>query len=513
MLKKEAISEIIIKKYGIIKYTKHSLYLKNGVENMSVNYKDIDILLEKIGRMLSKYENMSDDEKIRHMISDKLMFDSEISSQIKSGYNSLIELVREWEHIKSLKGENAYFGDLTMEIQAMINLYELHFNEDKKDLQRARYNLETNNTIFRVLDYVLNENNSHELAIEKNSKILQLNCSLFIINYYFEKIRDELIYVMQQDLSNIDNEMISLCNRYNNDSKIIQLMYEVLIQNFSAIKKEYKPKSRAIGNFLRTKDVVGDRNSIPNDSLFILLRNCASHGEFYPDVEQQTVEAINTKKNNIVVRNIIFDEIISYAKDVSNLFNDDKVRLFRELLFSYNLTETINSIKNTINNDEILKQFGVLLMFNLIQYNNEHYFSRLIENNETSDYLDSVNIKDYFSSSFNMAEKSTFEFMQVIKNAIGHMNIEFDGSTITFTHRLKNESISSSIVRMYEFILSSGICDLAMSTNFYVRLRAEKARLFTKLYENTKIVSHKEELCDINDYKVNNNNNNIEIRR
>ena len=46
-----------------------------------------------------------------------------------------------------------------------------------------------------------------------------------------------------------------------------------------------------------------------------------------------------------------------------------------------------------------------------------------------------------------------------------------------------------------------------------VRLRAEKARLFTKLYENTKIVSHKEELCDINDYKVNNNNNNIEIRR
>lgn len=513
MFKKEAISEIIIKKYGIIKYTKHSLYLKNGVENMSVNYKDIDILLEKIGRMLSKYENMSDDEKIRHMISDKLMFDSEISSQIKSGYNSLIELVREWEHIKSLKGENAYFGDLTMEIQAMINLYELHFNEDKKDLQRARYNLETNNTIFRVLDYVLNENNSHELAIEKNSKILQLNCSLFIINYYFEKIRDELIYVMQQDLSNIDNEMISLCNRYNNDSKIIQLMYEVLIQNFSAIKKEYKPKSRAIGNFLRTKDVVGDRNSIPNDSLFILLRNCASHGEFYPDVEQQTVEAINTKKNNIVVRNIIFDEIISYAKDVSNLFNDDKVRLFRELLFSYNLTETINSIKNAINNDEILKQFGVLLMFNLIQYNNEHYFSRLIENNETSDYLDSVNIKDYFSSSFNMAEKSTFEFMQVIKNAIGHMNIEFDGSTITFTNRLKNESISSSIVRMYEFILSSDICDLAMSTNFYVRLRAEKARLFTKLYENTKIVSHKEELCDINDYKVNNNNNNIEIRR
>lgn len=476
---------------------------------MSVNYKDIDILLEKIGRMLSKYENMPDDEKIRQMISDKLMFDSEMTTQIKSGYNSLIELVKEWEHLKSLKGENAYFGNLTIEAQAMIKLYELHCDEDKKDLQRAKYNLETNNTIFRILDYVLNGNDSHELALEQNSKLLKLNCSQFIINYYFEKIRDELIHVMQQDLSNVESEMIALCNRYNNNPKIIQLMFEVLIQNFSTIKNEYKPKSRAIGAFLRAKGVVGDRNTIPNDSIFILLRICASHGEFYPDVEQEMVEAINTKSNNTVTRNIPFDEIISYAKDVSNLFNDDKMGLFRELLLSDNLTETINTIKDTNSNDEILKQFGVLLMFNLIQYNNEQYFIRLSENSETSDYLDSVNIKEYFSSSFNKDEKSTYEFMEVIKNAIGHMNIEFDGSTITFINRLKNESVSSSIVKMYDFILSSSICDLAMSTNFYVRLRAEKARLLTSLYENTKIVNHKEELYDINDYKINDYYNNI----
>lgn len=479
---------------------------------MSVNYKDIDILIEKIDRMLSKYQNMPDDEKIRQMISDKLIFDSEMTTQIKSGYNSLIELVKEWEHLKSLslKGENAYFGYLTIEVQAMIKLYELHCNEDKKDLQRAKYNLETNNTIFRILDYFLNGNDSHELALEQNSKLLKLNCSQFIINYYFEKIRDELVHVMQQDLSNVESEMIALCNRYNNNPKIIQLMFEVLIQNFSTIKNAYKPKSRAIGAFLRAKGVVGDRNTIPNDSIFILLRNCASHGEFYPDVEQEMVEAINTKRNNTVTKNISFDEIISYAKDLSNLFNDDKVGLFRELLLSDNLTETINTIKDTNSNDEILKQFGVLLMFNLIQYNNEQYFIRLSENSETSDYLDSVNIKEYFSSSFNKDEKSTYEFMEVIKNAIGHMNIEFDGSTITFINRLKNDSVSSSIVKMYDFILSSSICDLAMSTNFYVRLRAEKERLLTSLlYKNTKIVNHIEELYGINDYKINDYYNNI----
>ena len=222
------------------------------------------------------------------------------------------------------------------------------------------------------------------------------------------------------------------------------------------------------------------------------------------------VEAINTKRNNTVTKNISFDEIISYAKDLSNLFNDDKVGLFRELLLSDNLTETINTIKDTNSNDEILKQFGVLLMFNLIQYNNEQYFIRLSENSETSDYLDSVNIKEYFSSSFNKDEKSTYEFMEVIKNAIGHMNIEFDGSTITFINRLKNDSVSSSIVKMYDFILSSSICDLAMSTNFYVRLRAEKERLLTSLlYKNTKIVNHIEELYGINDYKINDYYNNI----
>lgn len=479
---------------------------------MSVNYKDIDILLEKIGRMLSKYENMPDDEKIRQMISDKLMFDSEMTAQIKSGYNSLIELVKEWEHLKSLKGENAYFGYLTIEAQAMIKLYELHCDESRKDLQRARYNLETNNTIFRILDYILNENNSHESHLEQNSKILKLNCSQFIINYYFERIRDELIEVMQHDVSDVFNEMTNLCNKYSNDSKIIQLMYEVLIANYSTLEKytpELKNQSRAIGSFLRSKGVSGDRDTIKKDSIFILLRNCASHGEFYPDVEQEMVEAINTNKNNIVTRNISFDEIISYAKDVSNLFNDDKVGLFRELLFSNNLTETINTIKETNRNDEILKQFGVLLMFNLIQYNNEQYFIRLSENSETRDYLDSVNIKEYFSSSFNKDEKSTYDFMEVIKNAIGHMNIDFDGSIITFVNKLKNESVSSSLVKMYDFILSSSICDLAMSTNFYVRLRAEKARILTSLYENTKIVSYKEELYDIYDYKINDYYNNI----
>lgn len=479
---------------------------------MSVNYKDIDILLEKIGRMLSKYENMPDDEKIRQMISDKLMFDSEMTEQIKSGYNSLIELVKEWEPLKSLKGENAYFGYLTIEAQAMIKLYELHCDEDRKDLQRARYNLETNNTIFRILDYILNENNSHESNLEQTSKILKLNCSQFIINYYFERIRDELIEVMQHDVSDVFNEMTNLCNKYSNDSKIIQLMYEVLIANYSTLEKytpELKNQSRAIGSFLRSKGVSGDRDTIKKDSIFILLRNCASHGEFYPDVEQEMVEAINTNKNNIVTRNISFDEIISYAKDVSNLFNDDKVGLFRELLFSNNLTETINTIKETNRNDEILKQFGVLLMFNLIQYNNEQYFIRLSENSETRDYLDSVNIKEYFSSSFNKDEKSTYDFMEVIKNAIGHMNIDFDGSIITFVNKLKNESVSSSLVKMYDFILSSSICDLAMSTNFYVRLRAEKARILTSLYENTKIVSYKEELYDIYDYKINDYYNNI----
>lgn len=466
---------------------------------MTINNNEVKMLLEEINKMLSRYENMSDDEKISRMISDKLFFDSGMASQIKSGYNSLIELINEWKnrtHIKRTTEQNVWFGDLSTEINAMINLYRLHCEEDRKDLQRARYNLETNNNIFRILDYILNENPDHKTYFLQNSKISKLNYSQFIINYYFEKIRDELIHVMQQDLSNVESEMTILCNRYNNNPKIIQLMYEVLIQNFSTIRNEYKPKSRAIGDYLRSKGVIGDRNTIPNHSVFILLRNCASHGEFYPDIDNEMVEAINTKSNRVVTRNISFDEIINYAKEVSDLFNDDKVNLFRDLLFSNDSLETIKKIKNTYSKDEILKQFGVLLMFNLIQYNNEQYFVRLSESSETNEQFESVNIKDYFYSSFNKDERSTYDFMEVIKNSIGHMNIEFDGSIITFVNRLKNESISASIVKMYDFILSSSICDLAISTNFYVRLSAEKERLSAWLYQKYKIKDDNEKTYD-----------------
>lgn len=479
---------------------------------MSINYKDVDILLEKISRMISKYENIPDDEKIKKMISDKLMFDSEMTSQINSGYNTLIELIKEWKSLE-VKGENAYYGNLSIEAQAMINVYKMRCEENKKDLQRAKYNLETNNSIFRILDYILNANSNHKSMLQQNSSILKLNCSQFIINYYFEKIRDELIFVMQQDLEKVDSEMHNLCNKYNNNPKIIQLMYEVLIQNFSTIRNEYKPKSRIIGNFLRARGVSGDRNIIPNDSLFILLRNCASHGEFYPDLDTQIVEAINTKnENNQVIKNISFDEIINYAKEISALFNDEKVELFNKLLLSGNILQTIDEIKTAYNNEEILKQFGILLMFNLIQYNNEHYFVRIAENSDTKTYLESVNIKDYFDSSFSKNEKSTYEFMEVIKNALGHMNVELDGSTISFHNKLKNETVSSNIAKMYDFILSSSICDLAMSTNFYVRLRAEKARLLTHLYSNTPIVNKTENLYTKQDYKINDyyiNNNKI----
>ena len=453
---------------------------------MAINNNDVKTLLEEINKMLSQYENMPDDKKISRMISEKLSFDTEMAVQIKSGYNSLTELINEWKnrkHIEKTTGENIWFGDLSTEINAMINLYKLHCEEDRKDLQRARYNLETNNNIFRILDYILNGNPDHKTFFLQNSKISKLNYSQFIINYYFEKIRDELIHVMQQDISNVESEMTILCDRYNNNPKIIQLMYEVLIQNFSTIRNEYKPKSRAIGDYLRSKGVMGDRNTIPNDSMFILLRNCASHGEFYPDIDNEMVEAINTKSNRVVTRNISFDESINYAKEVSDLFNDDKVKLFRYLLFSNDPLETINKIKNTYSKDEILKQFGVLLMFNLIQYNNEQYFVRLSENSETNEQFESVNIKDYFSSSFNKDERSTYDFMEVIKNSIGHMNIEFDGSTITFVNRLKNESISASLVKIYDFILSSSIFDLAISTNFYVRLTAEKERISAYLHK------------------------------
>lgn len=446
----------------------------------------IDEVLEAIDRLISKYEGYTDIDKIKIMISDSANYnDGNIrgKQKIVDNIKSTTQLEQELKNTKI----NVYKMDSELDVIAMLMLSLDKVTEQEKDVARAEYNLISNNEIFRFLNYILNKSDKDAQFIKDNLKILKLNAAFFLINYYFEKIRDELMDVMKEEPCKINDEMSKLCSKYNNSS-IIQLMYEVLISNYNSIPKEFKSKSPLIGKYLKENGVTGDRDSIKSSSIFIYLRNAASHGEIYPMIDKEMVTVENTPKGKEkTIREYSFDDIIKFATDIVLLFDNKDTSLFHQILFSNNHIDLADKIRFTTNEEDLLKQFGALLLFNIIQYNNEHHFQLIDNDSEIKQYIDKINIKDYFSASFDKDSKNIYDFMEVIKNAIGHMNIDLSSNELKFTNAKKDESVTTSLVKLYEFVLQSDIYILTSSTIYFDKLKARKEKILNALRMNNNI--------------------------
>ena len=126
-------------------------------------------------------------------------------------------------------------------------------------------------------------------------------------------------------------------------------------------------------------------------------------------------------------------------------------------------------------------------VFIIIQYNNEHHFQLIAKDSEIKQYIDKINIKEYFSTSFDKNSKNIYDFMEVIKNAIGHMNIDLSGDELIFTNTKKNEFVTTSLVKLYEFVLQSDIYILTSSTIYFDKLKAKKEKILNALQMNNNI--------------------------
>ncbi len=448
----------------------------------------INEILKTVDRLISKYEGYTDIDKIKIMISDSASFT--INDGYIRGKQKIVDDIKSTaqleQKLKNTK-KNVYKKDVELDVIAMLMLSLDEVTEQEKDVARAEYNLISNNEIFRFLNYILNKNNKNNQFIKDNFKILKLNVAFFLINYYFEKIRDELMDIMKKDSHKINDEMNKLCSKYA-DSSIIQLMYEVLISNYNSIPKEFKSKSPLIGKYLKENGVTGDRDSIKSSSKFIFIRNAASHGEIYPMINEETVIVKNTPKGKEqMIREYSFDDIIKFAIDITLLFDNKDTSLFHQVLFSNDYIDLEDKINHTTNEVDLLKQFGALLLFNIIQYNNEHHFQLIAKDSEIKQYIDKINIKEYFSTSFDKNSKNIYDFMEVIKNAIGHMNIDLSGDELIFTNTKKNEFVTTSLVKLYEFVLQSDIYILTSSTIYFDKLKAKKEKILNALQMNNNI--------------------------
>lgn len=468
---------------------------KSENENLRVEIEKLKKeILDNINTYNQKKAQMSDSDSIEEMIQ------SIVQSKIKvKTINSLADALLEVD----LNSENTYTNKLISsyeQIRVIIVklLNKLGEIEEEKSLTRANYNYISNKTLFSGLSLCLYGNEEERVNVEENSKIVKFNTAMLLINYYFEKIRDLLMYAMEQEDDKIELTMDKIIKMYNENPQIIKLMREVLISNYFHIPNEKRNKSKIIGNYLINRGTIGRGNDIANTSDFIFLRNASSHGEYYPDIENNVIKSRNTKHNGntIIDRNFTFDEVINFAKEISSKFLDGEVKIYYDLLTSRNVSDAFSTLKWQYAEEEILTKIGIMLMFNLVQYNNEQYFKKLKEDVFTCSILDEIRLKidTLFVGNYDLSSKDVYENLEVIKNAIGHFNISVKKGNVVFNNKQGNEIISMSLKKLYEFIIQSNIFDLSLSTFFYTKVETIAKQLFDseinkKFYYDKRIIS------------------------
>lgn len=193
-------------------------------------------ILDNINTYNQKRAQMSDSDLIKEMIQ------SIVQSKIKvKTINSLADALLEVD----LNSESTYTNKLISsyeQIRVIIVklLNKLGEIEEEKSLTRANYNYISNKTLFSGLSLCLYGNEEERVNVEENSKIVKFNTAMLLINYYFEKIRDLLMYAMEQEDDKIELTMDKIIKMYNENPQIIKLMREVLISNYFHIPNEKK---------------------------------------------------------------------------------------------------------------------------------------------------------------------------------------------------------------------------------------------------------------------------------
>ena len=214
---------------------------KSENENLRVEIEKLKKeILDNINTYNQKKAQMSDSDLIKEMIQ------SIVQSKIKvKTINSLADALLEVD----LNSENTYTNKLISsyeQIRVIIVklLNKLGEIEEEKSLTRANYNYISNKTLFSGLSLCLYGNEEERVNVEENSKIVKFNTAMLLINYYFEKIRDLLMYAMEQEDDKIELTMDKIIKMYNENPQIIKLMREVLISNYFHIPNEKRNKSK-----------------------------------------------------------------------------------------------------------------------------------------------------------------------------------------------------------------------------------------------------------------------------
>lgn len=433
---------------------------------------DYNTLIETLDRLIDKYNSYTKEDKLKMMLADRVeLLTDKVGTKALIGQD-IKKAAREQELMKNA-GINYLDYETPITILAQLSLYIKKYSEDQRQVLRANYNLKTNNEMFRILNYIINRDLKYNDLINDNSNIFRINLSFFIINLLFEKINDRLKEIIFSSVDTVEDKISFLLEKYDNDA---QMIGEILVTNFKLVKKDEALRSnyRIMKEFLQSKGFNSE-----SSSLFIITRNAASHGDFYPNIiDKNTIDLIVFAKGE-EQRRISLQSLLTFIDSKLSVFSlEEKYKVLLELFQSRNLIETINKMIEEGKKDELLKTLAILSMFNIVQYNNENHFKNIHDmKNKENRLIDSLKIKEFFSTTYSQDEKTNYDILQTIKNAIGHMNVIVNGDIITFYNKMKEEKCSCSITDLFNFLLVDDLYSMTSQTSYFQHLKSEEKRI------------------------------------
>jgi hypothetical protein len=442
---------------------------------------DINKIIDIIERELKRYEHPTRND-VCMLISDRVKYSKKDIISKEDIKATIKESAQQKELMKQLK-EN-YYDTSWADVLAMLFMYANKTDESQKQLLRANYNLQSNNEIFRILNLIYNKDLNDTDLIDENNYILKMNISFFIIEYVFESIKKDLnnIALSKDDyITLVDN----LINKYNGD---IQSIGDVLLSN--------KPKEQNLQNrYNEIKEYLKQKGFIEtHTSKFKRMRNAASHGEFYPDFDDVSNINIGIEEHGILKEKISYLELIDFVENkLSIIDNNEEIEMLMKLLRSNNITNTILDIIDKGESEKLVSNLCILSLFNTIQYNNENYFRIDKRDKKKASYADSIDLKQFFSTSYPIDERTNFDIMQTIKNALGHMNVSFVNGVFTFDNKMNNEQCTCSMEKLLVFLTKDELYNLTISTSYYEQCMKFKKYIKEKFNSN-KIIKLKDYL-------------------
>lgn len=411
-------------------YLKMLLY---GIENINnekqLEYiKDAYMKYEMYKKEKEYYDSLSEEEKLKMEIID---FDASLKK--KSNEIRKLQYLLQYGNLN----KNSQLNDNEIDVEYEKTDFILFEFSEKFKLYKKILEEKSNSKVFEPpLTHDEINNFAFRMIINEYSRLNQN-----IINYNFfmktlsafyklgvnEKIEDQGVIKTSILMFLLD------CDYEKNPD-----IYEQY--NFSNISVKYRENKYQNGS----DDVMTIKAK--NNRVAKMLRDAASHGEFYPEDQRNNLmhsnyriedndlifppSTIRIENSEVIPRigfNMSYENLNKFVVDNLSEETRSKYKLLIKIVESENIEDVIYS-SDGLSKDSI-KEIMILMLHNIVQYNTEHHFKDLQMEDKID--LSKFNFYNLLMGGVDItSDLPQIKKLMTIKNALGHDNVNWNGDSL-----------------------------------------------------------------------------------